>query len=62
MRVVGIKILKNKLSEYIRIAAAGERVLVTMQFLREQGVALELATYDQRMREAAVKMKIPLHW
>ena len=29
MRVVGIKILKNKLSEYVRIAAGGERVLVT---------------------------------
>jgi antitoxin (DNA-binding transcriptional repressor) of toxin-antitoxin stability system len=29
MRAVGIKILKNKLSEYVRIAAAGETVLVT---------------------------------
>jgi antitoxin (DNA-binding transcriptional repressor) of toxin-antitoxin stability system len=29
MRVVGLKILKNKLSEYVRIAAGGERVLVT---------------------------------
>ena len=29
MRVVGIKELKNKLSEYVRIAASGERVLVT---------------------------------
>ena len=29
MRAVGIKILKNKLSEYVRLAAAGERVLVT---------------------------------
>jgi prevent-host-death family protein len=29
MRVIGLKALKNKLSEYIRIAAAGERVLVT---------------------------------
>ena len=29
MRVVGIKTLKDRLSEYIRIAAAGERVLVT---------------------------------
>ena len=29
MRSVGIKILKNKLSEYIRIAARGEIVLVT---------------------------------
>lgn len=29
MRVVGLKILKNKLSEYLRLAAAGETVLVT---------------------------------
>ena len=29
MRVVGLKTLKNKLSEYVRIAASGERVLVT---------------------------------
>jgi antitoxin (DNA-binding transcriptional repressor) of toxin-antitoxin stability system len=29
MRAVGIKILKNKLSEYVRLAAAGENVLVT---------------------------------
>jgi antitoxin (DNA-binding transcriptional repressor) of toxin-antitoxin stability system len=29
MRSVGLKILKNKLSEYVRIAAGGEIVLVT---------------------------------
>lgn len=29
MRVVGIKVLKNKLSEYVRLAAGGERILVT---------------------------------
>jgi antitoxin (DNA-binding transcriptional repressor) of toxin-antitoxin stability system len=29
MRSVGIKVLKNKLSEYVRIAAGGETVLVT---------------------------------
>jgi antitoxin (DNA-binding transcriptional repressor) of toxin-antitoxin stability system len=29
MRAVGLKILKNKLSEYIRLAAGGETVLVT---------------------------------
>lgn len=28
MRAVGLKILKNKLSEYVRLAAAGETVLV----------------------------------
>ena len=29
MRSVGIKVLNNRLSEYIRLAAAGETVLVT---------------------------------
>jgi antitoxin (DNA-binding transcriptional repressor) of toxin-antitoxin stability system len=29
MRVVGIKVLKDRLSEYVRLAAGGERVLVT---------------------------------
>jgi len=29
MRAVGIKILKNRLSEYVRLAARGETVLVT---------------------------------
>ena len=29
MRAVGIKALKNKLSEYVRVAADGETVLVT---------------------------------
>ncbi|MGD2151896.1 MAG: hypothetical protein PVG79_01430 [Gemmatimonadales bacterium] len=29
MRSVGLKILKNKLSEYVRLAASGETILVT---------------------------------
>ncbi|HUG40214.1 MAG TPA: hypothetical protein VMM12_07010 [Longimicrobiales bacterium] len=29
MRVVGLKVLKNRLAEYVRLAAGGERVLVT---------------------------------
>ncbi len=29
VRTVGLKILKNKLSEYIRLAAAGETVVIT---------------------------------
>lgn len=29
MRIVGLKVLKSRLSEYVRLAAAGERVLVT---------------------------------
>jgi antitoxin (DNA-binding transcriptional repressor) of toxin-antitoxin stability system len=29
MRTVGLKVLKNKLSEYVRLAANGETILVT---------------------------------
>ena len=29
MRAVGLKVLKNKLSEYVRLAASGEAVLIT---------------------------------
>lgn len=29
MRAVGLKILKNKLSEYVRLVAGGETVLIT---------------------------------
>jgi len=29
MRSVGLKVLKNRLSEYVRLAASGETVLVT---------------------------------
>jgi antitoxin (DNA-binding transcriptional repressor) of toxin-antitoxin stability system len=29
MRAIGLKILKNKLSEYVRLAATGEIVLIT---------------------------------
>ena len=29
MRAVGLKVLKNKLSEYVRLAAGGELILVT---------------------------------
>jgi antitoxin (DNA-binding transcriptional repressor) of toxin-antitoxin stability system len=29
MRSVGLKILKNRLSEYVRLASGGERILVT---------------------------------
>ena len=29
MRAVGLKVLKNKLSEYVRLASGGETILVT---------------------------------
>ena len=29
MRAVGLRVLKNRLSEYVRLAASGETILVT---------------------------------
>lgn len=29
MRTVGLKVLKNRLSEYVRLAAAGETIVIT---------------------------------
>ena len=45
MRAVGLKILKNKLSEYVRLAASGETVLVTD---RERVVAELIPPRDGR--------------
>ena len=45
MRSVGVKVLKNKLSEYLRIASGGETVLVTD---REQVVAELIAPREGR--------------
>jgi antitoxin (DNA-binding transcriptional repressor) of toxin-antitoxin stability system len=50
MRTVGIKILKNKLSEYVRAAEAGETVLVTD---RDRVVA-ELSPPQRRVPDASV--------
>ena len=45
MRAVGLKVLKNKLSEYVRLAAAGETVLVTD---RDKVVAELVPTSSER--------------
>ncbi len=50
MRKVGIKVLKNKLSEYVRAAEAGETVLVTD---RDRVVA-ELIPHRQRASDPSV--------
>lgn len=47
VRVVGIKVLKNKLSEYVRLASQGETVLIAD---RDRVVA-ELVPADPRRSE-----------
>ena len=49
MRAVGLKVLKNKLSEYVRLAASGETILVTD---RDHVVAEIVAPAPGRPEEA----------
>jgi prevent-host-death family protein len=56
MRMVGLKILKNKPSEYVRLAAAGETVLVTDR----SRVVAELASYDNQLLAAARALGITI--
>jgi antitoxin (DNA-binding transcriptional repressor) of toxin-antitoxin stability system len=56
MHEVGIKVLKNRLSEYVRAAAAGETVLVTdrgrvVAELIAPRVRSDASTAEQRMGE-----------
>ena len=58
MRVVGIKVLKNKLSEYVRLAAGGEVVLVAdrdqvVAELRPPSPGRADTVADARLAEAA---------
>jgi len=50
MKAVGLKVLKNRLSEYVRMAASGETVLVTD---RETVVAELVPPQAGRGREVA---------
>jgi len=62
MKAVGVKVLKNKLSEYVRLAASGETVLVTDRdrVVAELGPTIELASYDERLIVAARVLGIPI--
>ena len=58
MRSVGLKVLKNKLSEYVRIAAGGETVLVTdrgrvVAEVIAPRVAADAPAAEQRLGELA---------
>ena len=47
MRAVGLRVLKNRLSEYVRLAASGETILVTD---RERVVAEIVPPSEERAR------------
>ncbi|MBV9374864.1 MAG: type II toxin-antitoxin system prevent-host-death family antitoxin [Alphaproteobacteria bacterium] len=58
MRSVGLKILKNKLSEYVRLAAAGETIVVTD---RGRPVA-EIVPPQHTKRESFVERGVREGW
>lgn len=62
MRAVGLKILKNKLSEYVRLAATGETILVTD---RDQVVAELVPPHPDRspqLRDAVLSDAVRNGW
>ena len=59
MPTVGLKVLKNKLSEYIRRAAAGETIVVTD---RNRVVAEIVLPRQQRTSESVIERGIREGW
>jgi len=58
MRTVGLQILKNKLSEYVRLAAAGETIVVTD---RNRAVA-EIVPPRRHDRESLIERGVREGW
>jgi prevent-host-death family protein len=57
MRKVGLKILKNKLSEYVRLAASGETVVVT-----DRGRAVAEIISPRREPESVIERGVREGW
>ena len=57
MHTVGLKTLKNKLSEYVRLAAAGETVVIT-----DRGRAVAELVPPQRAENAFVEQGLREGW
>ena len=58
MRTVGLKILKNQLSEYVRLAAAGETVVIT-----DRGCAVaEIVPHRRQPNESFFERSVREDW
>jgi prevent-host-death family protein len=57
MRTVGLKVLKNKLSEYVRAAAAGETVIIT-----DRGRPIAEIVRPQAKSESVIERGIREGW
>jgi prevent-host-death family protein len=62
MRAVGLKTLKNKLSEYVRLAASGETVLVTDRDRVVAELTPPRAGRAERLDDAALAEAVRQGW
>ncbi len=62
MRAVGLKILKNKLSEYVRLAAGGETVLITDRDRVVAELTPPAAGRAETLRDAALARAVRDGW
>ena len=62
MKTVGLKVLKNKLSEYVRIAASGETVLVTDRDRVVAELNPPLPAHKRATKETVVERGIREGW
>jgi antitoxin (DNA-binding transcriptional repressor) of toxin-antitoxin stability system len=62
MRAVGLKTLKNKLSEYVRLAAGGETVLVTDRDRVVAELTPPRAGRAERLEDAALAEAVRQGW
>ena len=57
MKSVGLKLLKNKLSEYVRLAAAGETIVIT-----DRGRAVAELVPPRRKSESIIERGVREGW
>lgn len=62
MKSVGLKVLKNKLSEYIRLAASGETVLVTDRDMVVAQITAPDATRSPILADALLAEAVRKGW
>lgn len=62
MKTVGLKVLKNKLSEYVRLAAGGETVLVTDRDRVVAELTPPQPAHKHRNKESVIERGIREGW
>ena len=62
MRTVGLKILKNKLSEYVRLAASGETIVVTDRGRTVAEIVPPRRAHEAKTNESVIERGVREGW